>query len=76
MDVKQKVIVLNQNLIELRNRWKDGSPSMKIVVEQEAKNIKGQIRVFESVLRRRGELPPTEEELNHILSIDKQDKLL
>ena len=75
MDIKQRIELLEQDIIELRKRWKNGSPAMKLEVEKKAKNLNAQIHVFESVLRRRGEMPPTEKQ---VMSIQKaiNDKLI
>jgi hypothetical protein len=60
MDIKYKIKILKQEIEELRNRWRNGTPAMKIDVERKAREKLAQIHIFESVLRRRGELPPKE----------------
>lgn len=57
MDIKHRIIVLEQEIDELRNRWKNGSVAMRAHIEQIAKQKTAEISVFKSVLRRRGELP-------------------
>lgn len=53
MNIENKIRSLEDRLVFLRKQWKSASQPMKMLIEKEAKNINGQIMVFNSVLRRR-----------------------
>lgn len=69
MDIRRKIELLQQEIEGLRPRWVKASIPMKREIEKEARNLTSQIRVFESVLRRRGELPPKEKP--HVEEVDQ-----
>ena len=56
MNFKQRIELLEQDLVELRLKWKEASPVMKKFLEDKAKAKIQEISIIEKVLEKRAKI--------------------
>ena len=61
MDIQHRIDLINEDIALLRTKWKAASTPMKKLIEEEAKKKNMEIRVLQSVIRRREKRPPQPE---------------